>query len=337
MTLETIGKAQLADEIGLLTLDGDVSERAVADQFRRVLARWGLSSERDVTKYVRDQLTAVGIRNATCVPKVLRRLQDLRELDRVYVAREPYIAPSKPCWVPIGERAAAFLGVKGPPTGIQVAPSENPFDIVQRINVESDEEATQLHLAGAQELSLAEWFSPSGLMVHAARRLRRPARSDQLNLGKYWSLLEELLSKEGLPLSPDAEIRTLTGEPGKFFGRYDSAEPEGRWTEAPPEGVWCAFRRGYGETHWHPTIISVDTEMRRAMDLYDHDEWRWALLARGKELAMEEVIHVEENSVRLTFPPPTQLQAALNLLGSSYRPWTWELESGAPDVRQFIH
>jgi hypothetical protein len=137
---------------------------------------------------------------------------------------------------------------------------------------------------------------------------------------------------EGLPLSVDADLRAVTGELGSFFGRHDATYPEGRWTTVVPDGVWCAVRRGYGERHWHPMVVAVDGEERRALDLYDFDEWRWALLGRGKRLGADEVHRISSGNVQLTFPAPEQLRAAMDLVGSPTAPWGWDIEPSAPDV-----
>jgi hypothetical protein len=124
----------------------------------------------------------------------------------------------------------------------------------------------------------------------------------------------------------------VTGEPGPFFGRHNTTDPEGRWAPTAPDGVWCAFRRGYGESHWHPAIIAVHNQERRALDLYDHDEWRWALLARGRRFGADEFIPTSNGRVRLSFPAPRQIRAAMDLLGVPIASWEWALQPDAPDV-----
>jgi len=235
---------------------------------------------------------------------------------------------TKPGEVQLG----VYLGVSGPPEGVSRAPGGGHRDVVLRIRVGSDDDAARLLVAGVREVSITEWLSPIDYLRHAARRLRRPARSDSVTLASFWDLLESKLTEEGLPLGVDAEVRAVTGEPGQFFGRHDATEPEGRWTEVTPDGVWCAFRRGYGEAHWHPTIIAVNGEERSVLDLYDLDEWRWAVLARGRRLGSDEVVLTSSGSVRLTFPAPRQLRTAMDLLGVPSAAWGWDMQPGAPDV-----
>lgn len=331
MTLDAITKDQLAASLCLMDAHGEINERAVADSLRAALSRWGLSPKRAVLRHARDQLWAAGV-EVTCVPYILERLVVLGECDEVYVGHEIYVAPAEPRWMPLSDEMGSYLGVSHPPEGVSRVPAASNRDIVQRIRLRSDDDAAQLHYAGVREVSIAEWFSPIGYLRHATRRLRRPARSDIVTLAGFWDLLNAELAREGLPVGVDADVRVLTGAPGRFFGRHAASEPEGRWSAEAPDGVWCAFRRGYGEGHWHPTIISVDGEMRCAMDLYDLDEWQWAVLARGRRLGPDEVVDTSRGNVRLTFPPPNQLRAAMDLAGVPTESWAWDIQLGAADL-----
>lgn len=331
MRLRTLSRNQLCTELGYLYVEGRLSDRKVADLVRLPLSRWGLSPKRAVLGYVRDQLRVAGIEDVASVPTTLQRLVDLGEIEEVYVGNEPYLAPAQPRWIPIGDGVATYLGVSQPPTGLSVIDGDHD-DIVRRLRVGTDEDAVALQLAGIREVLLSEWLAPFGYLSHAARRMRQPARSDSISLRKFWSLLEDGLTAEGLPLGDDAEIRSLGGRPGKFFGRHDTSEPEGRWTTDIQEGTWCAFRRGYGEAQWHPCIIAVSHGGKRALDLYDLDEWRWAVLARGQEVGPEEIVHRHDGTIRLTFPAPKQLRAAMDIVGSPQGAWCWNTNPNCPDL-----
>jgi hypothetical protein len=332
MTLQTITKSQLADDLGLIDSDGRVSECVVANLLRAPMARWGLSPKRTVLKYARDQLRAGGLEDVGCVQKVLQRLMSLGECKEVRVGQEVYIAPAEPRWMNVGNGIGTYLGVTAPPKGIYCARSVSNRDIVQRIFVNSDEDVALLQMAGVRESYISEWLTPLDYLRHASRRMRRPVKSDVFRLIDFWDILESALFEDGLPLSAEAEVRAVTGEPGQFFGRYNAETLEGRWSSSLPDGVWCAYRRGYSDAHWHPTVISVDGKDLRAFDLYDQDEWRWALLARGLKYHLEEVVHVESDHVKVAFPLPSQLFAAMEILGEQAAPWVWGLNSGAPDV-----
>lgn len=329
MTLRTMLRTELGARLGYLDEDGRLSSGVVADLLRAPLTRWGLSPRRAVLKHARDQLRAGDVEDVSAVPHVLQQLVDIGECDEVYVGHESYLAPAAPRWVVVGEGVAAYLGVGQPPEGVAVL-ERGPAEVVRRVRVQTDEDAAILEVAGAREVSLDEWLTPLAYLRHAARRLRRPALSDTLHLRAFWNLLEQSLIKEGLTLSADAEVRCVAGEPGGFFGRHDSPDPQGRWTVDPPDGLWCGYRRGYGDTHWHPCVVAVAEADRRALDLYNHDEWRWALLARGRHLGSDEIIQREGTRVQLTFPPPAQLQAAMDLLGAQVDAWAWKAVPGAP-------
>ncbi len=336
MTFEVITRYQLAEDLGFIGGDGEVSERAVAMLLRAPLERWGLSQERAVLGYVREQLAAAGVDGGAIVKKVLERLQDLRECESVSIRDERYVAPGEPRWVATGEGKGVFLSVAAPPRYIRRADPGSAFDLAQRIHIESDTDLVELQLAGVREISIGEWLTPLHYLRHAARRHRRPVRTDEVDLRGFWDILTAALAEEGLPLSPDAEVRVVTGTPGGYFGRYNTPEAEGRWSAGAPDGVWCAYRRGYSENHWYPVIIEIDGHERRALDLFNHDEWRWALVARGRALGEVELLVVTEGVMRLTFWAPAQIGTLLDLIGVRCGRWTWDWPDGVVDPWTFI-
>lgn len=331
MTLQTHSRARFLAWSGFTDDEGRLSERAIADSLRAPLSRWGLSPKGAVLKHVRAELRAAGVDDTSGVPRVLQKLVDLGECAELYVGHEPYLAPIAPRWIPVGDGVSAYLGVSEPPPEISLIHSDHG-DIVRRFWLDADEDAAALELVGVKVMSLAEWLVPPGYLRHASRRMRRPARNDAVSLGGFWDLLEHELVENGLTLSADAEVRILAGNPGEFFGRHDSSNPEGRWTTDQVDGLWCAYRRGYGDVHWHPCIVAVSGNERRALDLYDADEWRWAVLARGRKLGAEEIVRTEGLKIQLTFPAPGQLRAAMNLLGSPSGAWAWTVSPGSPDL-----
>lgn len=331
MRLRTQSRAQLCAHFGYLDAEGIPSDRAIASLLRTPLSRWGLSPKRAVLKHARTELWAGGVEDVSRVPRVLQRLVDLGECDELYIGHERYLAPAIPRWISVGAGVSAYLGVSEPPDGLSLVDGGHR-DIVRRIRLDTDEDAAVLELSGAKEVSLAEWLVPPGYLRHASRRMRKPARSDVVLLGGFWDLLEEALTEEGLTISADAEVRFLGGRPGDFFGRHDSSQPVGRWAIDSKEGVWCAYRRGYGDTHWHPCILAVAGDGRRVLDLYDEDEWRWAVLARGRRVGAEEVVRADGQRVQLTFPAPSQLRSAMDIVGRPSAAWTWDVNLDAPDL-----
>lgn len=335
MSLTLVSRPDFARELGLLTDSGAVAERGIADLLRQPLSRWGLSSRRSVTRFVRAQLEAAGIAELVQpgeVGRVLERLQAHGECQEVRVGDDRFLAPCAPRWVPTGEGRGVLLSVSPAPKGVVVLDTTSPDDLVRRIRVADDDDLAALHLGGVRRSSLAEWIRPLHYLRHAGRRRRALVRDDRMPLGAFWELLVDQLAVEGLVLGEDSEVRVLTGAPGSFFGRHDAAECDGRWSREADNGVWCAYRRGYSEQHWHPILLAVDGERRRGLDLYDADEWRWALLARGRAEHADEVVNRGDASVTLSFPPPLQLSAALDLLGHRTRAWGWAVPDDAPEL-----
>lgn len=334
MILESIGRDAFARETGLVSDNGEVSERGLADLLRSPLSRWGLSPRSNLLRHARVQLDAAGLRDRAShlLPIVLERLIRLRECEDLAIGHERYIAPAPPRWIRTGETSAALLGVGPAPKGIvERSPDREGRDIVRRINIRSDDDLAALRMADVREMSIIEWLTPHGYLQSRIRRSGRLSRSDELSLSRFWELLVAETAEKGLSLGGDADIRAVTGGPGGYFGRYDADNCEGRWSEVAPEGYWCAYRRGYGQRHWQPIILEVDGGQRRCMDLYDHDEWRWALLARSRSVGAEESIERIDRRVRVSFPAPDQLVAAMDILGPRRNAWSWEVSQKAPD------
>jgi len=334
MTLETVSRGDFAIDLGILTGDGTIIERRIAELLRAPLFRWGLSPKRAVLRYAREQIDAAGLSGDIpndAVNAVLSRMIAFGECQEVSFGHEQYIAPSSPRWLSTGRDTGALLGVHPFPNGVQAIDSPRPADITRRFHIRPEDDLTAFHLAGVTRTSIEEWLQPIGYLRHGARRMGRPLRDDALSLAEFWNLLDKALAEEGHPISSDAEIRVLTGE-GPYFGRYSSPQCEGRWSEESPDGVWCAYRRGYADTHWHPILLAVDGEDRRCLDLFNADEWRWALLARGRATGRDEVIQQVDGCLTLTFPPPSQLMVGMDILGQRDSVWTWTMSLDAPDI-----
>ena len=332
--MESITRESYAREIGLISDAGEISVRGLADLLRLPLARWGMSTRAKVLSYARTQLEAAGRRDQASGPltNVLGHMVSLKECVEVSIDGEAYLAPSQPQWIRSGYRSATLLGVEPVPDGIvEQFPDGWRSDIVRRIFVRNDQEQADLRIAGVRETSLEDWLRPNEYLLHAMRREARLIRSDELSLTQFWELLVSAVQEEGLPLGNDAEVRFVCGDPGDYFGKHHSDACEGRWTEVAADGVWCAYRLGYNQAHWHPIIVAIDGVHRRAMDLYDKDEWRWALLARGKSSGAEEIVECRDDVLQLNFPAPDQFVAVMDLLGQRRSGWSWRVNDGAPD------
>lgn len=335
MSLRILSRPQLGVHLGFLDEKGKPSYRAIADLLRAPLNRWGLSPKRTVLQHVRAELRACGVEDLSRIPRVLQRLIDIGDCDDLYVGHERCLAPATPRWISVGDGVSAYLGVSELPNGLSLVDGDQQ-DVVRRIRVDTDEDASILELAGVQELSLTDWLVPPAYISHASRRLGRPARSDKVHLSDFWELLENALIEEGFALSADANVRILGGCPGGFFGRYNSLQPEGRWTTDPDDGLWCAYRSGYSDKHWHPCIVAVSGNVRKVLDLYDEDEWRWAMLARGLSVGPEEVVQAAAPKIQLTFPAPSQMRAAMDIVGRPTGVWAWDVSPDGPDPWQLL-
>ena len=334
MILESIQRDAFALEAGLVSNDGEIEERGLADLLRAPLSRWGLSPRSAVLRHARDQLDVAGLRAkaSQLLPKVLGRLLHLGECADVWIRHERYIAPALPRWIRTGEGSAALLSVAPAPEGIGEQRSDGSGnDIVRRIQVQTDTDRAALRMAGVRQASLDEWLTPLGFLDHGRRRADRLIRSDELSLSQFWDVLVSAVGQHGLTLGDDAEVRAVVREPGGYFGKYNSDTCEGRWSDVTPDGVWCAYRRGYGPRHWQPIILVVDRGRRRAMDLHDGDEWRWALIARGLNAGVDERVESRDGMIRASFPAPDQLVTAMDILGPRRGAWSWEVSHAAPD------
>lgn len=331
MTIETLTRKQLASELGYIDPEGNAIPRAIAQSMRDAMARWGLCPKRALLKHAREQLRAGDVPTDT-VPQVLDRLAALGECVEVAVGHESYIAPAEPRWIASGAGLAVALGpVDVPPELTRVGTLE-PTDLLVRVQVASEEQAAILEVRGARQVSLEEWLHPLGYLRHISRRSGEPVRGDRFALAAFWEHLAAVATKDGLRVDPDAEIRFASGAPGGFFGRHAAATIEGRWRDSAPDGVWCAYRRGHGDAHWLPTVVVVDGNDRWAFDLFDEDEWRWALLARSRAIGPEEVVRHSGNEVQVTWPLPGQVRAALDIVGIPSGRWRWQVAPGAPDI-----
>lgn len=334
MILGKVGRDTYAREIGLVSDDGRILERGLADLLRSPLARWGLSPKTAILRYARRQLDAADVlpRTTDLVESVLGRMVQLGECVEVSIGGNSYITPTMPRWVRTGKGIGTLLSVAPVPEGVvEQVWGTHVGDIVKRIQVRSDEDHEVLRMAGFKEISIRDWLSPLRYLAHGARRQGAPIRSDGLDLSAFWNVLVSEAEDMAQPLSDEADVRAVGGEPGTYFGSYSAERCEGRWRNDPGEGFWCAYRRGYGTNHWHPTIMVVEGTRCRAMDLYDVDEWRWALLARGhSEQQLERVKHID-GRVQLTFPAPEQLIAMMDILGPREGPWSWQVDKSSPN------
>ena len=248
MTIETLTRAQLANDFGYTDIEGNPSERAIAQFMRDALSRW-VCARRALLKHAREQLRAAEV-SADTVPRVLERLVALGESGGRGRARGTSRPPSSLggsggglgcCWAPSPCRAN--------PSVRDARPRRRGGSRPRRERGARDDSRR-----AAPPVSLAEWIHP--LVTCTTPRAGRRARSALTNgLAMFWERLP-IPSTRKASIDPDAEVRAVVGPPGGF--ETVAATVEGRWREDLPEGVWCAYRRGHGDDHWLLTLVSVD-------------------------------------------------------------------------------
>jgi len=331
MTVERITRGQLALDLGYVDGNGNPSARSIAQILRNAMGRWGLSPRAALLKYARDQLRAVDA-PVESVPKVLDELVVIGECSEVVVGYESFIAPTEPRWISTGGGEAVLLGPLPVPTGFKRIEGLPAEDLAVRVVVSCEQMAAALDAAGLRQVSLEEWLHPYGFLRTVERLEGGAVRSDSWDLARFWDRLVLALNEDGILLGSEAECRALVGVAGGFFGRQTAPKTEGRWVERPPNGVWCAYRRGYGDNRWLPILIAVDGDQRRSLDLFDHDEWRWAFFARSKATRVEEFVQRVAGEECVSWPLPAQLRGAMNLIGVPVGPWRWRVADDAPDL-----
>ena len=139
LTIETLTRAQLANDLGYTDIEGNPSERAIAQFMRDALSRWGLCPKRALLKHAREQLRAAEV-SADTVPRVLERLVALGECAEVAVGHEAYVAPAEPRWVASGGGLAVLLGAIAVPGETRRFATLDRADVAVRVHVESEEQ-----------------------------------------------------------------------------------------------------------------------------------------------------------------------------------------------------
>lgn len=328
MSLEVVSRDCYLQKMGYSLEDGSFSDRLLANLLRAPIGRWGLCRRRDVIGYVRKQLGAASVSDSVDdrLEFIMNRLSELGDCAVTLLDGTKYLIPTSPVMIRTGSQNFAFLGSLCLPQGVPDV-GFNDGDIVRRFEIENEECIAFLDSINAREMSISEWFSYPDYLLHASRRKGRSIASNEMTLSEYWKFLCCKLRDEGLRVDDGAGIRILSGARGELFGRHDSPETRDRWTTADRVGIWCGYRSGYSDRHWNPCIVEVTSNGTSALDLFDRDEWRWALLSKGRNCGEDEIISIKENTISLTFPAPSQLRSALDILGFQAKPWSWTVGS----------
>lgn len=292
---------------------------SVAALARACIRSWRWPARARVTAYLHRQLIAAGFNEEQvrdCVRDVVDALMDIGDVTAVRLDGKASLVPSRRTWIHIGEAGYVVLGEAADEPTIK-----QDCRRYSRLTAFGPE-----HLA---PLAFSDWLGPAAFRSHLTRRLG--GRADG-TIGEFWAVLSSALRHEGNPLDP-AQLRAVVGPPGAhagFFGRHNSPTVSGRWASAVPNGTWCGVRPGRNANEWHPILAIVEGREAQALDLYDWDEWNWALLARGVAVGAPERSSWQNGVLAFEYPVPAQFIRALRLLGGpGDRAWTWNISEAA--------
>ena len=182
-------------------------------------------------------------------------------------------------------------------------------------------------IAEIDEWALEDWLGPAAWTHHAHRRGLSAATLDE-----YWRALAGVFLQNAAGARGAEGVRVIGGHPGDFFGKVLQGAARWRGPDGVPDGIYCGARPGYQDAHLHPALVEVvDGAPSRVMDVYDWDELRWVLLARGVATEALERLGVGEGQLRQTCELPDQIRRALACLCSG-EGWTWRCPAGSARV-----
>ena len=286
MTLRPIPRHEAQGHLGLRPdAGGDVRLDDLADLIRLCVHRWGSARPTDVRAHVHRVLDGVGLLTDVGRERTKRALSWLAEtgdLGEALVEGQPRLLRALPVVVSCGDRAFLSGTVTSIPEPVETtAGAEDAQEASFTRWLGGGEEQLELLLShGFREVSLGQWLGPAESGGHLARRgVERTAP-----LRRLWGAIEERFEAGADRASSSVGFRIVAGAPGGFFGRRDRDERDARWRDPAhaPDGLWLGSRGGYVEAQARPVVALVRSgEVRSALDLYDWDEWSWALLSRG--------------------------------------------------------
>jgi len=318
--LEVLTPEALRSRLNLETAaDGRPAIGSVADAARACVRAWRSPARARVTAYLHGQFIAAGFEEELVrarVGEVIDALIEVGDVIPVRLSGKASLVLSRPQWVRIAADDYAFLGQDD-----AAMPALRSTAGFVRRGVASAEHATPIELT--------EYMGPPGFRRHLARRT---GGTGDGALAEFWATLSATLRHDGQPLDA-TQLRAVVDPPGTHdgrFGRYNQPTVSGRWKTAAPDGTWCAVRPGRNPNEWHPILVRVTGTEVQSLDLFDWDEWDWALLARGNALGVPERATWSGGTLSFEHPVPAQFRRALRLLGAPGAwAWTWEMTEGA--------
>lgn len=308
--LEALSPSQLRLKFGF-DADGDQPCTAsIANVARACLSAWRTPPRQRVTTYLIRQLATMGFDEdiaRDAVRHVLDRLIAIGDFVAVRLDGKASIILAMPSTVEMAPGQFALLGDHGNDLASTATLTRQRADA-----------------GGRSVLAFSDWLGVPDYLKH---NRRRGGADTEAALGDYWALLASAVRHEGLPITAEA-VRAVDalGMTHSYFGRHADQMPSGRWSTGATDGIYCGARPGRNDRHWHPIILHVAGEQRLALDLYDWDEWNWALLARGISLGQPERYRWDGSTLAFEHPIPGQYMRALTLLGADgEKAWTWTL------------
>ncbi|MEO6216477.1 MAG: hypothetical protein ABIO86_10640 [Sphingomonas sp.] len=318
--LEALTSDAFRAQLGLVT-DGAGAPAIgpIAELVRACVQNWRSPARARVAAYLHRQLNAAAFDDEQArdrVSDVIDALIDIGDLTAIRLNGKASLVLSRRSLVDTGGLENAMLGALGNDRSLAC----DHWRYARARAVATD---------GPSPETFSDWLGPAGYRRHLARRLGGSADG---TISEYWATLSSSLQHEGLPLDAKA-LRAVVERPGSrngFFGRHNLPIVNGRWSTAVPDGTWCAVRPGRNPNEWHPIVATVTGTEVRALDLYDWDEWNWALLARATSIGAPERSTWQDDILAFEYPVPKQFVRALRLLGGpGERGWTWRLSEAA--------
>lgn len=318
--LEEFTSEELRERLGLETLkNGGPAIGPVAEAVRSCVRAWRSPARARVTAYLHRQLTAAGFEEEAVrarVGEVVTALVEVGDLTSVRLAGKSSLVLSRPQWISISAEDFVFLGQDDGKT-LALQPTEG---YVRR---------GVAHAEHVSPIDFATFMGAPAYLRHLARRTDSAVNG---TLSEYWAILCAEVRHNGLPLDA-SQFRAVVDSPGTNqgrFGRHNQAIVSGRWKTIAPDGIWCAVRPGRHINEWHPILIEVVGHEILSLDLFDWDEWNWALLARGVASGTPERSAWSNGHLAFEHPVPEQHRRALRLLGQpGPLAWTWKISKGA--------
>jgi hypothetical protein len=314
--LEALSSETLRVRLGL---DADTAGAPaigpIAEAARACVQNWRYPARSRVTAYLHSQLIVAGFNEEQvreCVADVIDALIDIGDFTAIRLDGKANLVLSNRSFVAMGGTEIAILGAIGDDTSA----GGEPWRYTRTRTVVQDEVLAK---------AFSDWLGPADYRRHLARRLGGSADG---TISEYWAALSSSLQHEGNSLDR-TRLRAVVEQPSpqsNFFGRHNLPAVSGRWTTEVPNGTWCAVRPGRNPNEWHPIVATVVGQEVLALDLYDWDEWNWALLARGAAIGAPERSTWRNDILAFEYPIPKQFVRGLRLLGGpGERPWTWRL------------